>query len=253
MGQTQGPPDQTDPKQPSIARRAGQNCIALFVLFVITLLAFGKAPLTRTAIDGGSGADFNLISCLGLIGGVYALVFLILRFRMVLSLAATKKVLGLVGGFGLIVHSLLALVVLLSWGAGASVGTGGFSPMAQSGAEQWRIDGKTYPIRSTYYLRLREGLQYTIEYPCRLPVPLEQMNNQRALKIALPLMKHAYQQGLYKRATIGKLGRGRVAPSRIGVVLLESPGGRAGGYRIALPVGEIRRRITSASAPTTRS
>jgi len=59
------------------AERAGQTCVTLFVVFVISLFAFGKAPLARIVGTKGARANFDLISCLGVAGGALALPFLL--------------------------------------------------------------------------------------------------------------------------------------------------------------------------------
>ena len=73
------------------------------------------------------------------------------------------------------------------------------------------------------------------------------MDNERALPIVFPLMKHAYEKGLYKRTYLAKLGEGALHPTRIGVTLLERRGPeRVQGYRIGLSVEQIRERIENA-------
>ena len=113
-----------------------------------------------------------------------------------------------------------------------------------------QIDGRTYRVAGSHYLMLPAGLQYTIEYPCRFRSSDGPMNDERALEIVFPLMKHAYQRGLHRRRTVTKVGRGPVAPSRIGVVLFTRQGQRVQGYRVALTLGEIKRRIAQGSAST---
>jgi hypothetical protein len=232
-------------REASNMKRIGQTAIALFVLFVISLLSFGKAPFDKVTDVEGYRVNFNLISGLGVLWGVVAFVFLLVRFKRVLRLPTPKKALGLIGGFGLIAHTIFALFLPLSYSFGPAQGirTGGRQPLAQSGSEEWVIDGRTYNIASTYYLRLPEGFQFTIEYSHRFSQAVEHMNDERALKIVLPLMKHAYRNNLYKRASVTKLGQGVLTPSRIGVVLFEKRGPKVGGYRVALSLDEIRKRI----------
>lgn len=251
MTQDQHAQTSQDEKQSAKIKRAGYSCITLFVVFVIVLLSFGKAPLTRTAGEGGSRVNFNLISCLGIGVGVYAVFFLLLNFQTLLRLPAAKKVLGLIGTFGLIAHSLVAVLMPLSHGGGGTaVGTAGNAPLAREGPQQWRIDGQVYRVESTYYLRLPEGLQYTIEYPWQFRSADGPMDDRRALQIAFPLMKHAYEKGLYKRASIAKLGKGKMKPSRIGATLFQRRGEKVRGYRVALSLAEIQKRIEQGSAST---
>jgi len=240
-----------DFRKASKTARVGQTCITLFVMFVISLLAFGKAPLARIVGTKGSRLNFDLISCLGVAGGALALIFLLTGFKKVLRLPTAKKVLGLIGAVGLIAHAALALFSPLSYGAGTpqAVGTAGHQPLAQHGPEQWIIDGKTCKIASTYYLRLPAGLQYTIQYAHRFTPAETKMNDARALETAWPLIKHAYAHGLYKRASITKVGQGAMSPSRIGVTLFERQGDKTRGYGVALDFDQIKERIERESAP----
>ncbi len=253
MEETQISNEVEDKKQARVIKRAGENCIVLFVVFVIVLFAFGKSPVNRITSDGGGGVNYNMISCIGIALGLYALFFIPIRLITILELTTAKKVLGLIGGIGLITHSVIAVAMPLSYGVPQAVGTGGNQPMAQSGQEQWQIDGKEYHIESTYLLRLPEGLQYTIEYPWKVKVPIVEMNDERALEIVFPLMKHAYEKGFYKRMRISKLGKGNMAISRIGVTLFERRGKEVGGYKVALSLDEIKSRIEQGEPSTQRS
>lgn len=241
-----------DCREASVMKQAGQVSIFLFVIFVISLLSFGKAPLNKITGTNSSSVNFNLISCLGVGFGVFAFFFLLVRFKTILRIETATKVLGLIGGFGLITHTILAIFLPLSYQLGAGfgsarpTGSAGFQPMAQSGAEEWVIDGKTYRISSTYYLRLSEGFQFTIGYPHQFNQGLDNMNKERALKIVFPLMKHAYRNNLHERASVTKLGQGKLTPSRIGVVLFDKQGGKASGFKVALSLDQIKKRISQA-------
>ncbi len=109
------------------------------------------------------------------------------------------------------------------------------------------MDGTTYKIANTYYLRLPQGLQFTIEYPYQFADRDARMNDKQALAIVFSLMRHAYVNGRYKRTSVTKIGQGTLHTSRIGVVLVERGGGVAQGYRVALSLDEIGRRIATAS------
>jgi len=239
--QEQTPVDRADALK---AKRAGQTCITVFVVFLVSLLSFGKAPISRVAGTDGSRVNFNLISCLGVAMGVFAFFFLLLRLKGILRLSMTRKALGLIGSLGLIAHTILAFLPL-SYAARSvqPAGTAGNRPLGVGGSEQWVIDGKTYRISSTYHLQLPEGFQFTIEHPYRFGQAHRSMNDARALEIALPLMKYAYANGLHKRTSVTKLGQGKVVPSRIGVVLVERQGGTARGYRVALGLQQIKERM----------
>ena len=234
-----------DSGEASKTKWMGRISIALFVVFVISLLSFGRTPFVKVTYTGGSRINFNLISSLGVAIGVFAFIFVLINFKKALRLTTTKKVLGLIGCVGLTLHTLLAIFLPLSCGTLSSqaVGTAGYRPMAQSGAAQWVIDAKTYNIASTYYLRLPKGFQYTIEYPYRFSQPLKNMDNECTIKIVFPLMKYAYTSGLYKCASVIKVGHGRLVPSRIGVVLFEKQGAITHGRRVALSVDQIKKRI----------
>ena len=251
---TEGPAE--DKKEALKRKRAGQTCVTLLAVFCITLFSFGQSPLS-SIIRNGQGklrnVRFNMISCLGVAMGVFALIFLLFNVRRVLRLGPTMKVIGLVGAGGLIVHAALALFLPLSFGQGTPppVGTGGNPVLARSGPEQWVIDGETCAIAGTYYVLAGQGVQYTIEYPHRFGSSLRDMNDQRALAVAFPLMKHAYVNGLHERVAGAKLGEGERKLTRIGVALFERQDGQVRGYGVGLSLGEIKRRIeaTSASAP----
>jgi len=119
-------------------RRTGQTCVTLAVVFAVSLFSFGKPPLVRTGGAGASRVDFNLISCLGVVMAVFAILFVLTRFRAILRLTTANKVLCLVGCLGLIVHAVFALFMPLTYGADAAspVGTAGNHPFARSGPEQ---------------------------------------------------------------------------------------------------------------------
>ena len=234
-------------KKPRSVRLAGQNCIVMFVVFLPVLFSFGQAFAGWTQGSSGRVTNFNVLSSVGIACGVYAAVFLPLRWRTIMTLSPVKKVLGLIGGFGLILHTLLAMLFplppLLTVGAGPG-GAGGRAPMGRQGSEVWKIDGKTYQVAGTYCLKLPEGFQFTIEYPWQFgDFKNKKMDDARAIEIAFPLMKHAYEKELYKRLTITSVRRGRIAPTRIGVVLFEKADGGTRGYRVARSLDYIKKRI----------
>ena len=237
-----------DDKETRKVKRAGQTCVTIFVVFLISLLSFGKRPMETVSGTGGSSGNLNLISTLGIVMGVFALVFLLTSFRRVLRTTTMKKALGLVGCFGLIVHALLALAWPLSPGGVFPAGTGGFHPLAQSGPEEWVVDGKTCKIASTYFLQLPEGFQFTINYPYPISQANANIDDTRALAIAFPLIKHAYTNGLYRRTTVAKIGEGAIVPSRIGVVLYEQVGENTHGRRVGLTLDQIKKRIDRETA-----
>ena len=250
MDDTEGAVAAQDAGETRAAKPLRRQSITLLVALGLTALAFGKAPLAYISAPEGSRLNFDFLSCLGILGGAYAVLVFAFHFRAILRPPGALKVLGLIGGIGLIVHTWLALFFPLSYGAARPVGAGAYSIMGQYGAEQWQIDGRTCRVTGSYYLMLPQGIQYTIEYPWLFRPGDPPMIDEQALQIAFPLMKHAYQQGLHNRGTVTKVGHGRVAPSRIGVVLYAKQGGRTRGYRVALTLKEIKRRIDQAAATT---
>ena len=246
--QTPQPPSAEDRRDALKTRRAGQTSITLFAVFIITLLSFGRAPVAMQ--PGGGRMNLDLVSCLGVAMGMFAFLFVLTSHRRILRLTTARKVLGLVGSVGLILHTILALASPISCGAapGQPAGLGGRQPLAVGGPEQWQIDGRTYDVSSTYYLPLPEGLQYTIEYPRDFTSADADMNDERALQIVFPLMRHAYASGLYKRAAITGLGPGAAEPMRIGVVLVQRNDGVARGYRVALSLDRIKERMAAATS-----
>ena len=232
-------------------RLAGRSCITLFVVFLICLFSFGKSPTSKVSGMGGSRFNLDPISCLGICVGVYAFFFMIVNLRRVLRLPMVRKVLGLIGGIGLIAHVVLAFFAPLEYGSGsvAQVAAIGSPPLAMMGAEQWVVDGKTYSIACSYCHLVPEGLQYTIEYPYQFNEPLEQMNKQKALAAVFPLMKYAYLNRMFKRTTVTKVGKGKQTPSRIGVALFRRQDKGTQGYRVALSLDEIEQMIKRQSSP----
>ncbi|MFP3936771.1 MAG: hypothetical protein ACLFVW_00425 [Phycisphaerae bacterium] len=90
-------------------------CVAMFVLLILTLPRLGRAAMLRTWQWDGGEVMLDVISFLGLLGGMFAAVYLPVRLQRILKLSPTVKVLGLVGAGGLIVHlgfSLLNLMML---------------------------------------------------------------------------------------------------------------------------------------------
>lgn len=134
---------------------------------------------------------------------------------------------------------------------GAPIGSGhtaGHTPMAVQGPEIWTVDGKPTTVAATYYLALPEGLQYTIDYqlPAAVAIPRDDAS---ALPIAFPLMRHAYETGIYKRTSISKAGSGHLDPSRIGVALYHLEGARRHGYATALAISDLKQRIAASGEP----
>lgn len=229
------------PDDPAL-KKARRNCIIMLALCGVVAFSFGAAPVTTWDDGGISGFNFNLVSLLGLAGGVFAAGYLALRMRVVLRLSIPIRAAGLLAGAFLIVHSVVAISAPRSVGTGGQ-GVGGDTAIDRSGPHRWQVAGRARDIEGTYYLPMADGLQYTIVYLLAGARGLAQMHPDRALATAWPLMKHAYENGLHKHAKPATLGRGEMAVSRIGVVLLHHDGKRVRGIRAAMTLDEIKTRI----------
>ena len=113
--------------------------------------------------------------------------------------------------------------------------------MAATGAETWEIDGKAYSIGSTYYVVLPPGeqLQYTIEYLISDPHLLDGLDDERAVQIAMPLMKRAWKQRLFERSTVTSSKSGVLKASSIGVAITYREGARSRGFRVRRSIEQI--------------
>ena len=228
-------------------KKARRNCIIMLVLCGVVALSFGAAPVTTWDNGESTGINLNFVSLLGLAGGVFAAAYLALRIRVVLRLSIPFRAACLLAGAFLIVHSAVAVSAPRSGGTGGK-GDGGDIAIDSSGPHRWQVAGRARDIEVTYYLSMADGLQYTIVYLLTGARGLARMHPDRALATAWPLIKHAYENGLYKRAMPTTLARGEMAVSRIGVVLLHHEGKRVKGIRAAMTLDEIKERI----GPTTR-
>lgn len=242
------PNDTKAAKADRALRRVGQSCITVFVVFLLTLFAFGAAPVTRSSSESGWGMNADGLSCLGILMGAYSLLFLLPRIRLVLKTPATTRAMGLGGALGLIAHSVIALAALFPTGANSS------PPVATdlSGPEQWSVDGKQYQINRTYLLPVDGTLQYTIEHPRAFGVLESNMTRTRVLDIVFPLVEHAYTNDLHKHMSVHKLGGGKMAVAQFCVIVGQNFSGEFKGYRILLSLDEIRARIKqiqSSAAP----
>ncbi len=137
----------------------------------------------------------------------------------------------------------LSLLLISGCKDNFSGNTAGHNPMAAQGPETWDAGGKKITILKSYYLALPEGLQYTVESPYDFGSNALKMTEQQALDIAFPLMRHAYEKGLYNRTKISEVGHGPLEVKRIGVVLVQGEGMQARGYRIGLSLDQIRAKL----------
>jgi hypothetical protein len=116
------------------------------------------------------------------------------------------------------------------------------------------VDGKTYNAISTYYLSMRDGVQYTIEYPYHpASGTYDDLTYEQAVAIVFPIMKDAYVQGLYSRSKVNIIGKGPTTASLISVTLFDTTGTRTILYRVVLTLDQIKQRMdvagTNAPAP----
>ncbi len=184
----------------------GKSCVALFVVFVLSLFAFGQAPIVITQGDGGWSYNLNLLSCIGVGMTVLAVFVLLFQRKALWQLKPVRKVVGIVGILGLVVHSAIGVSRIWADGdadetappnrrreASQNPGAEQMSPRPDGtyGPEQWTIGGKTYDSTGSYYLPLPKGMQYTIEYPHVSCPEDENMDDRRAMAIAFPLIELA--------------------------------------------------------------
>lgn len=106
-----------DPAEQRKIRAAKQNTITMFVVFVLCMLSFLGVGVASARGSRGEGPALSS-GCIGLFAiatGIFAAIYLPLRWRVIMSLPKSFKVLGLIGGFGLI-------GLLLLMGVGAVIG-----------------------------------------------------------------------------------------------------------------------------------
>lgn len=99
-------PDE-DRRQRRIASNASQNSIAMFVVFCLQVVFLAMVGLQ---------VEIPVSGCVGLFipaGAIFAAIYLPLRWRVIQSLPATIRNLGLIGGFGMMALAVLGLIGLL--------------------------------------------------------------------------------------------------------------------------------------------
>jgi hypothetical protein len=104
----------TDPalrRQFKIISNARQNCIAMFVVLMLWLAAISVQ--VHYAMSGKKGAGEP--GCIGtavVLGGIYAAIYLPLRWRTIRQLPSPYGTLGIIGGVGLIVIVCLSIIAV---------------------------------------------------------------------------------------------------------------------------------------------
>jgi len=89
-------------------RNAKSNCITLFAVLVLWVLSI----LWDVVVLGAT--EPHLVGCFIYplsTGAIYAAIYLPLRWRFILDLPQPHRSLGLIGGFGLILLLIIAIIV----------------------------------------------------------------------------------------------------------------------------------------------
>ncbi len=90
---------------------AKRNAIGMFILlqlWLMGLLAYVVIAIVRSRYTGVA-----CINCTGILGGIYAAVYLPLRWRTLLQLPRTTRLLGFIGAIGLIALLLLGVAEVM--------------------------------------------------------------------------------------------------------------------------------------------
>ena len=137
---------------------------------------------------------------------------------------------------------LCGCALLASCNCQVSAGSSGMK-IAPTGPETWTIDGKAYHVDSTYMLRVKEGLQFTIEWSCpECASRIDGISDEEAFRLARPLMRYAVAQGFHGRKHVQMNGR-QLQTWGIGVAITVHTGGgavkRARGYRVSRSLADI--------------
>jgi hypothetical protein len=234
-----------------LSNRVGRTCKILFFLALVYAVFMGQGLFI---VSEGDGYKINFVSAFGILLAFYCIFFILRDYRAILKLSWFRMLIGFLGIAAFLTHSVLALFApmqLLEVSAAGRVISGpvGFFPIAgtATGAEQWIIEGRSYNIKSSYFLVLPEGVQYTVTY--QLPPAQVGVEDEQAELLAFPIMVHIVENELHLRTWIGTLD-GKINPERIGITFLYSQGQGATGYRYGLSIGEIKKRIAAAENQT---
>ena len=126
--------------------------------------------------------------------------------------------------------------------------TSPFPQIAQTGRETWNIAGKEYQIESTYIIIFKNGVQYTINYVCDENIDIDSLNKDKALEIAFPIIRYAYDNDLYKKKHVKQNGKD-IKVDAIGVAIMKQKSEAKGlvtkshMYKVSLSLGEIKNII----------
>ena len=229
------------------SKRVGQICTTLFSLALVYTVFMGQGLFIASEPDG---YKINFVSAFGILLAFYCIFFVIRDYRAIRKLSWFKMLIGFIGITGFLTHSVLALFApkqLLEVSAAGRVFSGpvSFAPIAATGAERWTIEGRSYNIKSSYFLVLPEGVQYTVTYQLP-PAQLEGLEREQADQLAFPIMVHIVENELHLRTWIKAVAGEEVNPERIGITFLYPQGQGATGYRYGLSIAEIEKRIATA-------
>lgn len=235
--------------------------MVLFGIFVVVLFFFGQPPILIRQNIGTKELDVNIVSCTGILGGLFGMYFLARYYRVVILLPTLKATLSIMGSLGLILHTGYSGWAVFKAGGHLLVpkviayDVSDRTRLSPAGTEHWQLDGKMYLVDSTYYLLLSRGLVYVIDHPCDFRAP-PGLADKQALAIAYPLMKHAYEREYYKRTEFVRPGGAEIECEYIYVALVNRKGGIVTGYRVGLPISELKALILQGgpvpSGPTSR-
>jgi len=93
----------------TIERRSQQNALVLFVLFLLQPIALVIFFAVRMAGSTAFSEIYFWIRDFGVLGGLYALFFLPVRWRVILQMLKFHRVTAIVGSAGLILFLLIEL------------------------------------------------------------------------------------------------------------------------------------------------
>ena len=96
---------------PEMVHKARHNAIAMFIL--LQLWVMGLLGHVLIAVFSHRYTEPSCIQFTGMLGGIYAAVYLPLRWRALLQLPRILSLLGFIGGIGLITLLLLSLAVVV--------------------------------------------------------------------------------------------------------------------------------------------
>lgn len=213
-------------------KRAKQSCITIFVVAVIALLSFGQPIFNTQQSDTGATFSLNILAAITWFTAVYALCFVVFQWKTLMKVPKVSKVLGIIGS--LILFANIACAVLGVFPQNTAPGQIGQS----TGPVVWNIDGKDYSIDKTYYIRRDGGnVQYTIDF--EYPQAADIHNDNDALAVVFPIMKYACENEKYGKAYSPS---DKPQPAFIGVELFTKVGDAKKGYRVALPIEDIKLR-----------